>query len=93
MKTNVAETSIEAYHSQPLNDQQREIVKALKVLGESCIADIASYLGWERSTVSGRLNDLKQQTNKLFFVGKKKSKTTGVNSEFWRLRIFQERLF
>ena len=85
MKTRVRGTSIDAYYSLDFTTQQKEIVSALIYLHESCIADIATYLGWQRSTVSGRLNDLKK-LGVLECVGKKNSNTTGISSEFWRLR-------
>lgn len=68
------------------------VLDVIQLLGESCISDIASYLNWERSTVSGRMNDLKK-ANLLIFTEKRKSKTTGINSEFFRIRDFQETLF
>lgn len=82
MKTQVTATSIEQYHNVPTTDQQRHILMALDVLHVSCIADIAKYLGWERSTVSGRMNELKK-LGLVSFVGKFKSKHTGVMSEHW----------
>jgi DNA-binding MarR family transcriptional regulator len=60
MKTAVTQTSIDAYYSINLTEQQKEVLTAIRVLGETCIADVATYLGWERSTVSGRMNDLKK---------------------------------
>ena len=89
---NVRQTSINAYHALDLTDQQADILQALRVIGESCIADIAHNLGWERSTVSGRMNELKE-LGKIVFVGKRKSKTTNITSEFWRSREFQKILF
>ena len=92
MKTKVAQTSIDAYHQLNLTDQQQEVLTAIKVLGESCIADVAAYLGWEKSTVGGRMNELKK-ADTLTFVGKRKSETTGITSEFWRAKFFKETLF
>jgi DNA-binding MarR family transcriptional regulator len=92
MKTAVTQTSIDAYYSINLTEQQKEVLTAIRVLGETCIADVAAYLGWERSTVSGRMNDLKKQ-NLLIFAGKRKSETTGITSEFWRVREFKTSLF
>jgi hypothetical protein len=46
----------------------------------------------ERSSVSGRLNELKD-AGVVVFVCKAKSKTTGIMSEFWRIKQFQESLF
>lgn len=92
MKTAIRETSIAAYHRPELNDQQSEVLTAIKVLGETCIADVAAYLNWERSTVSGRMNDLKK-ANLLVYVGKRKSQRTGIVSEHWRAKSFSTKLF
>ena len=91
MKTAVTETSIDAYHRLDLNEQEKQVLAAIRTLKESCIADVATYLGFERSTVSGRMNDLKK-AGLLIFVGKQQSDTTGVTSEFWRIRRFRETL-
>ncbi len=93
MRTAVAQTSIQAYHGiENLNEQEREVLTAIKVLGESCIADIAAYLNWQKSTVSARMNELKK-IGAIVFVGKKKSETTGIMSEFYRPIEFKETLF
>jgi DNA-binding MarR family transcriptional regulator len=85
MRTCVRGTSIDTYYSLDFTNQQKKIVEALKVLDESCISDIATYLNWQRSTVSGRLNDLKK-LGIVECVGKRKSESTGINSEHWRLQ-------
>ena len=82
MKTNMTETSLDAYDQLDLTTQQQAVLDAIKLLGASCIADVATHLRWERSTVSGRMNDLKK-AGRLFFAGKQKSETTGILSEFW----------
>lgn len=93
MKTAVRQTSIDACHGiENLNDQERDVLTAIKVLGETCIADVAAYLGWEKSTVAARMNALKK-AEMLVFVGKHKSETTGITSEFWRAKFFGETLF
>lgn len=92
MKTAVRETSINAYHQLNLNEQQTEVLTAIKVLGESCIADVAAYLNWERSTVAARMNELKHIST-IVFVGKRKSERTNITSEFWRAVNFNETLF
>jgi hypothetical protein len=58
-------------------------------MGETCIADVAQSMGWEKSTVAGRMNAL---NNKGFLtsVGKRKSITTGVTSQFWKVKNFRE---
>lgn len=92
MKTDIQPTSLEAYDSIDLSRQQRIIVGALQRLSRSCIADIATYLRWQRSTVSGRLNDLKK-AGILIYVGMFRSNTTGRMSQFFRLREIQSELF
>ena len=92
MKTCVAETSIQAYHSQDFGNQAKEVLTAIKVMGDACISDIAAYLNIERSSVAGRLNELKK-ANVVVFVGKRKSERTGITCEFWRAREFQTTLF
>jgi len=82
MKTQMRQTSIDTYHDLDLNNQQREVLAALKRSGCSCIADLAARMGWQRSTVSGRMNDLKK-AGLLVYAGKFKSKATGITSEFW----------
>ena len=93
METAVRQTSVEAYHDiDNLNEQEREVLTAIKVLGESCIADVAAYLNWEKSTVAARMNALKK-VKAIVFLGKRKSNTTEIMSEFWRAKFFQETLF
>ena len=92
MDTAITQTSVEAYHTLNLCPQRQEVLQAIRTLGESCIADIANYLGWEKSTVAPRLNELKQM-KWVVYVCKQKSKTTGDTSEFWRARAAQGRLF
>lgn len=77
-------TSIEHYHSADFSGLRLRILEALADLGESCIADLAGHLGLEKSTVSARLNELKQ-AGKVVLVGKRPSRSTGVKSEFWRV--------
>lgn len=85
MKTAVTQTSIEAYHTLDLNPQHRAIMDALQALDASCIADLADYLGWQKSTVAARLNELKHD-ERIMLVEKRKSETTKVVAEFWRVR-------
>ena len=92
MNQAVTQTSIDAYYQLDLTNQQRDVLKVLEVMRESCIADIAEFLNWQRSTVSGRLNELKQ-AGVIIMTGKQPSKTTGIRSEFWRLKNIQTTLF
>lgn len=96
MKTLVTQTSIEAYHQLNLSELQAEVLKAIRVQGETCIADIAAFLNMERSTVAARLNELKHlEPSPIQFVGKRKSNRTGILSEHYgiRPREFKESLF
>ena len=88
----VRQTSKAAYENLATTNQMQDVLQALRVLGESCIADIAESLDWQRSTVSGRLNDLKK-LGRIRFVGKRKSHTTNITSEFWRSTEYQQQLF
>lgn len=90
--TAVTQTSIEAYYQVNLNEQERRIVVVFAKIGESCIADIATRCGWQRSTVSGRMNELKKK-GVIVFCGKRRSNTTQVMSEFWKLREKEPTLF
>lgn len=82
MKTQVAQTSIDAYHGLDLNRQQKDVLSSLRVLGESCIADLAEFMNWQKSTVAARMNELRK-LGILVFAGKRKSETTGIMCEFW----------
>lgn len=100
MKTAVTQTSREAYQQLDLSHQQQEIIDALVMLEESCIADLAAYLNWERSTVAARLYELKPPTiehpdrlGRIVSVGIKPSNRTGIRSEHWRVKHFSDGLF
>lgn len=88
----VTQTSRDAYHRLNLSNQQKIVFTAMVNLEESCIADIAAYLRWEKSTVAGRLNELKKM-ELVVKIGKRKSDTTGITSEFWRIREVKQTLF
>jgi len=83
MKTQVAQTSIKAYQELPLARQQRAIMDVFDVLHTSCIADVACYLNWEKSTVAARINELRN-AGRLILVGEFKSRATGIKSKFYR---------
>ena len=53
--------------------------------GEYCIADLSQELGLEKSTVSTRLNELKNY-GELEYTGKKPSHSTGIMSMHFRLK-------
>lgn len=86
-------TSLAHYRTLDTSSQCAEILRYLrKISPESiCIADLAKVLGWERSTVSGRFNELKHD-GKLEYDGKKKSITTGITAKHWRVKT-KETLF
>ena len=92
MKTAVRQTSIDAYHNLNLTKQHKKILGVFYRLRESCIADVARYLFWEKSTVAARMNELKA-AGMLIFVGKHKSNATGITSEFYRVKEAEETLF
>ncbi len=90
MKTAVTQTSVIAYYSkEKLRDQQREVVlNAISNAGSSgvCIADVAAEIGFEKSSVAARFNELKQM-NQIEMVDKRPSRSTGITSEHWRYRL------
>ena len=73
----ISQTSLSAYSdARPiLNILQRRIYAHLCACGASCIADIATDLQLERSTVSGRLNELHTLGATEIVIGR--SRTTG----------------
>lgn len=82
----VTQTSVEAYKQLDAKGQYTVIINHLRDIypESSCIADIATALGMERSTVSARLNELKNDTEKLVYAGKKPSKRTGIKAIHWQ---------
>lgn len=83
-----AKTSLEHFKT---FDAGGEYAVILAKLGEDttrdfCIADLAKELGWDKSTVSARLNELKH-LEKIEYTESKKSKTTGVKAMHWRLKV------
>ena len=92
--SHIPTTQREAYRTLDAKDQYSAILKYLRSIypQSSCIADIASALGMERSTVSGRINELKNHTNKLTYDGKRPSKRTGINAIHWKV-VPQDTLF
>ena len=88
----VTQTSMDAYQALDLQKQEMDVLRAIAELGETCIADCATYLNMERSTVAGRFNGLKKK-KAIIYIGDKKSSRTGIKSEFWRVRNFKQELF
>jgi predicted ArsR family transcriptional regulator len=89
MKTR--KTSIEALRQVDFGAMQQEVLMALRILGDGCISDVASYLDMERSTISARMNELKEK-GCIVFTSKKKSSGTGIMSEHYRVRQVDEPL-
>lgn len=87
MKTAVAQTSIEHYKKPETQEQfetdTQKVLRAIRVMGNACISEIAYYLRMDKSSVSGRLNELKA-AGKVVEADKRRSKITGVKSECWR---------
>jgi predicted transcriptional regulator len=88
-----ADTSIEAYHdlakSGRLGEQTQEVLKALKALDHPPTINelsVGVLAGWEKSTISGRLNDLKDE-GLIHSPGKRADKHTGRKSKIWEVII------
>jgi uncharacterized protein YidB (DUF937 family) len=90
----VPTTQLDAFRKLDAADQYNAILGYLRSISptSSCIADIAHALGMERSTVSARLNELKNHTNKLTFDGKRPSQRTGITAMHWKV-LPQDTLF
>jgi Mn-dependent DtxR family transcriptional regulator len=84
-------TSIEAYRNLDAGSLYALILGHLRDGKETCIADLAHELHLERSTVSARMNELKNM-GKLQYVGKRKSHTTGITAMHFKLKT-QESLW
>lgn len=62
MRTQVAHTSIETYHSLPVRDylqpKEAEVMDLMSKVGTLTREQIALRLGWKESSVCGRVNSL-----------------------------------
>jgi DNA-binding MarR family transcriptional regulator len=59
MKTQVAQTSILSYHSlDDLTNRQREVLRAIRQMGQASNRQIARELDMEIGSVTGRTNEL-----------------------------------
>ena len=93
----VAETSKNAYkkisEDGTKTSQKDEVRKALEAMGgEATISELSkeALAGWEKSTISGRLNDLKDEGIVQDFPDqKRKDKYTGIKSKPWRLMVVE----
>jgi len=90
----VAETSKNAYKKLKENgefgDQQRQVLKALHAMKQIPTIDELSHealAGWQKSTISGRLNDLKDNglVTDLDGDAKRKSSYSGIKSKVWSI--------
>ncbi|ASJ21751.1 winged helix DNA-binding protein [Brachyspira hampsonii] len=82
-KKKVRETSIDCYNT-TVKDMKanlyKEVLRAIRELKEpSTCREIANYLKMEASTISARINELKEQ-GVLLEAGKRKDKITNVTS-------------
>lgn len=87
----VTATSKDCFYGQTkrLEHQEAEVLQVIRFHGEICCADIAAYLGIDRSSVSGRINALKAEDRKggalIVFVEKRKSESTNVEGNHYRV--------
>lgn len=62
MRTNVAHTSLETYHSLPVRDylqpKEAAVMDLMSKVGTLTREQIALQLGWKESAVCGRVNSL-----------------------------------
>jgi len=88
-----ASTSINAYKKLDASSLYEAILSQMRKIAPQsvCISDLATTLHMERSTVSARLNELKNMGS-LAYDGKRKSKRTGITSMHWRIKT-NETLF
>lgn len=77
--------SIEAYDSikPELSPKRREVLKALKSLGEATDKEIAKFLHWDRCCVTGRRGELE---NSGFIESCGQRKVQNRNHTIWRLK-------
>ena len=93
----VAETSKNAYkeisEDGSKDSQKEEFRKALQAMGgEATISELSkeALAGWQKSTISGRLNDLKEEGIVQDLPdNKRKDKYSGIKSKPWRLMVVE----
>ena len=81
-----AQTSVEAYKTLDAGSLYALILGLMREGGEWCIADMSEELHIQKSTLSPRLNELRNM-GKLEYAGKKRSRTTGIMSMHWKVKI------
>lgn len=97
MKTNVQQTSIDAYHDHPDKGGQCERIARWMLYANRpegwTIGEVSRKLGMEKSTVSGRFNDLKKMDTvmvdfaeyDMLQVSKRKCTVSGITCQAWVL--------
>jgi hypothetical protein len=86
MKTEMRDTSLEAYNSirRNLRPKEKMVLAALIALkGRATNKQIAEYLGWPINCVTGRMHALVNETKKVKLGDKVKDPVTGVKSQQW----------
>jgi len=91
--TEVADTSVQAYHdileSGQVGDQAARVLKALQALDHPPTINelsLGPLAGWQKSTISGRLNDLKDE-GLIHSPGKRCDKHNNRKAKIWELTI------
>ena len=96
MRTNVTETSIDAYHSRSRRNGSKaqcdRIVEYVERAGTATIAEIAQALHMEKSSVSGRRNEL-IAAGRLVLGGRRQCAVTGRSVQSVKLPQKQGALF
>ena len=96
MRTQVTETSIDAYHSRSRRTagqlQCDRIVEYVERAGTATIAEIAKALHMEKSSVSGRRNEL-IAAGRLVLAGVRKCSVTNRTVQSVKLPTMQRPLF
>ena len=68
-----------------LSRQHSTVLEAIRALGnDATIAEVANYLDWEKSTVSGRMNELRKEQGLLLFNGKRICRVSGKRVCAWK---------
>ena len=96
MRTNVAASSIDAYYSAPTRTTAKlqcdRIAEYVASVGNATIAEIAKALGMEKSSVSGRRNEL-IAAGRLVLAGERKCSVTQRRVQAVKLPARQGALF
>jgi len=87
------DTSVQAYHdileSGQVGDQAQRVLKALQALDTAPTINelsLGPLAGWQKSTISGRLNDLKDE-GLIHSPGKRADKHNNRKAKIWELTI------